>query len=363
MPEPALTAEEAALVQALAAAPDDDVLRGVYADWLEEHGQAERARLMRLMPHGRWLQRLCDVARAWVEQPLAGGAPPTLGYVDLLFSFGLARLGQADASRALLDRARAALAGVDKAHTHLFNAFAYRIEQALEGKPPTGPLPRQQLDSLEHMDRMPRFVIDSMRQHSRVLEPDSRIEPYRHWGARLSGLDRELALLADVHDPAAVAERVRALLRACGDTPRGRQDRARVLTAGLHEAARVSEGFACELVDEAARVWDALPQARDTQASSAQARLLERALLVAARFDRAEALRLLVGRSRALLRGLEGEAAVVAVEALAAPCLRGLLRLGLRDEADALLTRMADLALNTTALRSAVEASPPSLLS
>src|SRR5262245_50982213 len=47
MPEPARPDEEAGFREGLAAAPDDDALRGVYADWLEEHGQAERARLMR----------------------------------------------------------------------------------------------------------------------------------------------------------------------------------------------------------------------------------------------------------------------------------------------------------------------------
>jgi hypothetical protein len=86
--------------------------------------------------------------------------------------------------------------------------------------------------------------------------------------------------------------------------------------------------------------------------------LLERALLVAARFDRAGAIRPLLTRSRALLQGLAGEAAVVAVELLAAPCLRGLLRLGLRDEADALLTQMADLTLGGRAVADVDPRSP-----
>jgi uncharacterized protein (TIGR02996 family) len=46
-PETLLTGLEAAFVQALTSAPEDDTARAVYADWLEEHGQAERARLMR----------------------------------------------------------------------------------------------------------------------------------------------------------------------------------------------------------------------------------------------------------------------------------------------------------------------------
>jgi uncharacterized protein (TIGR02996 family) len=47
MPTDTLTDLEAGFVQGLADAPEDDALRGVYADWLEENGQGERAHLMR----------------------------------------------------------------------------------------------------------------------------------------------------------------------------------------------------------------------------------------------------------------------------------------------------------------------------
>lgn len=40
--------DEAALLRAVVAAPDDDLPRLVYADWLEEHGRPERARFIRL---------------------------------------------------------------------------------------------------------------------------------------------------------------------------------------------------------------------------------------------------------------------------------------------------------------------------
>src|SRR5262245_3634063 len=43
-----MAAEEAALLRAIAAAPDEDTPRLVYAAWLEEHGQPDRARFIRL---------------------------------------------------------------------------------------------------------------------------------------------------------------------------------------------------------------------------------------------------------------------------------------------------------------------------
>jgi uncharacterized protein (TIGR02996 family) len=334
MPEPTLTAEEAALVQALAAAPDDDELRGVYADWLEENGQAERARLLR---HGQRLRRLCGLAHAWVEQG------PTLGYADLLFAFGLARLGQAEDSRALLDRARATLAGDEVVHTYLFGAFEYRIKQALEGKPPTGPLSPGLLERLEHLDRGPRYVVDRLRQHSYILEPDSRVDPGREWAARRGGLDRDLAALADVPETE-VAGRVRALLDGLRNEPTAHEDRARILKAGLNEAPRVGTGFATELLGKVPAALDALPKPRDQRTLLDWAFLLEKAL-VAARFGQAELAKPLVDRFRTMLQSQEGERAAELIDFSGGLVLGNLLRLGLRDEAGALLTQMADLIL------------------
>ncbi len=40
--------EQGALLQAIRQSPADDSVRLVYADWLEEHGQPERAELIRV---------------------------------------------------------------------------------------------------------------------------------------------------------------------------------------------------------------------------------------------------------------------------------------------------------------------------
>jgi uncharacterized protein (TIGR02996 family) len=53
--------ENEALVSAIGADPDDDGLRLVYADWLEEHGHSDRARLIRVQIE---LARLPDNAEA-----------------------------------------------------------------------------------------------------------------------------------------------------------------------------------------------------------------------------------------------------------------------------------------------------------
>lgn len=53
--------EERALLAAVAAAPDDDVPRLVYADWLDEHDRPERAEFIRLQV--AWHQALTDPTR------------------------------------------------------------------------------------------------------------------------------------------------------------------------------------------------------------------------------------------------------------------------------------------------------------
>jgi uncharacterized protein (TIGR02996 family) len=46
-----MTADERSLIQAIIANPDDDLPRLVYADWLEEHGRAAQAAVMRSEHH------------------------------------------------------------------------------------------------------------------------------------------------------------------------------------------------------------------------------------------------------------------------------------------------------------------------
>src|SRR5207253_7378744 len=141
--------------------------------------------------------------------------------------------------RESLARAKGVLAGKNEAHTWLYNAFEYRIRQALDGKPHTGPLPGEQLEYLESVDRLERYVVDRLRKHSKVLEPDQRINPYRHWSGRISDFEKAIAELTDLTDRNEIANRVDKLLREVPKGPRGNGDRARVLRAGLEAAPRV----------------------------------------------------------------------------------------------------------------------------
>jgi hypothetical protein len=294
----------------------------------------------------QWMIDLAGHAQTWLK----ADAPPsttaqTAAYTDLTFAFGLARLGENDPARELLGRARAALQNKDDAHTFLYGAYEYRVRQALDGKPHTGSLPNDQIEYLEHMERLQRYVVDRMRKHSMILEPDQRINPYRHWGARISDFDRALAELTDLTDRGEIARRVDRLLADIPKGSKGIEQRARVIRAGLEAAPRVGEDFARRMLDQTVPAYDALPETKDLAALSEQTAFLEKALFVAGHFGRTEAVHPLVTRFQRMLQSQKGQQGLALLEQVAQHCFRSLRKLGMRDEIDQLLRQMADLVL------------------
>jgi len=118
-------------------------------------------------------------------------------YVDLMFAWGHARLGQVEAGRCLIDRARvsrqlALTSPIErraaKVHDWLVDALLYRIKQATTGLAHDGPLPRGLVEelpeirkSMKDRDRDTRYAIDIVRYVSRILEPSERVDPYLPW--------------------------------------------------------------------------------------------------------------------------------------------------------------------------------------
>ncbi len=95
-----------------------------------------------------WLLSLPDKICHWIHANPSrdvGGRSnevETEAYARLMLAFGLAWLGEAQAARELHARAGEVLGGGDDVHTCLLHAFGHRIQQALEGRSPSGPLPR-----------------------------------------------------------------------------------------------------------------------------------------------------------------------------------------------------------------------------
>jgi hypothetical protein len=295
--------------------------------------------------HGNrcWLRGLRDLAQQWVQSnPDPAQKPPMDAYVDLMFAFGLAQLGEANAARELLTRGEEILADKDIAHTFLRGAFRYRITQALDRKPHAGPLPADLMDIHRGMVTFFTYVVDRLRWNSRILEPEQEINPYGRWNTRTSELDTRLFELADLTDPKEIVARVQRLLQAAPKGADGVEARARILEAALAAAPRVGEEFAREMLDLSQEAYDVLPEPVDDKGLAERTSFLETALFVAIHFNSFDHIPQLVRRFQSMLQSQRGVQAIHTLEKLAGRCFRGLRKLGMMED---LLAPMADLVL------------------
>ncbi|HEX4613649.1 MAG TPA: hypothetical protein VH092_36035, partial [Urbifossiella sp.] len=344
------------------------------------HRDADRLRAVR--------EKALDLhaaARVWI-----GHHATTVPYVDLFFAFALARLGEEAAAKELVESARQAMVrpipanwqdnknfdtvAVAAAAGFLHAAFAYRIEQAAAGKPNVGPLPAPLLDALDGITtkakqevsrtssgmtdnpfKRAEHVIAKMREMSRVLDPEESREAYAMFiTAYTEPFRKELLGLAQLRDPARLADRVRKFARE-GYPGKALPDVHFFL---LHEvipfAGRAGEGLAAELLRLVPGVLNGLAAkpfgpGEPTDVIQKQGELVERAVFAAAHFGRTDLLRPIVDGFTALLRSRPEEGRFRLINIVAGAFLRGLKRLGLRDEIDRFLTRLqAEVLLGAT---------------
>ncbi|MFO0798944.1 MAG: hypothetical protein U0804_15865 [Gemmataceae bacterium] len=315
-------------------------------------------------------------ARAWV-----GHHPPTVPYVDLFFAFALARLGESAAAKELVDAAgrmmvrpvpedwqenksfdavaSSVAAGV------LHAAFAHRVTEAAAGRPHGGPLPPAVLDALDgivhkgkaEMGRgaggktdnpfkTAELYVAKMRQVSRVADPEESREAYVVYiTAYADPLRKELLTLAPLREPARLADKVRKMVREGFPGKELREVHFHLLHESLPLAGRVGEALAAELLRLVPGVLAGLA-AKPTTAGepsdvlNRQGELVERAVFAAAHFGRIDLLRPVVDGFTALLRSRPEEARYKLINIVAGAFLRGLKRLGLRDEIDRFISRL-----------------------
>jgi hypothetical protein len=316
---------------------------------------------------------LHQAVRSWAESSLKNPTATTtgsdqgatVGYVDLLFAFGLAKLGEATQAREQIESARQVLevfkATEDRGIVapFLLKAFRYRVEQILAGKPHAGLLDPALLDELEHIHAkslgspgnpygLAHYAVARFREQSRVLEPQEKLDPYAEWMRHGDELKKELAELPREKNPQQLAQKIRKLYRdGAGGKGATQESRFIVLYDALPLAARVGEQFTVELVNlvpEAMRASGAAGL-QMSELAKKQGHLLERALFLAAHFDRKEKVQELVDQFVELLKAKPEDQRHELVNVVAAQCLRSLRKLGLEEEIDKLLHRMQDVVL------------------
>jgi hypothetical protein len=257
----------------------------------------------------------------------------TAAVLDLIFAYGLARLGERTAAEPLLARARTT-GNLPQADAWVVGAYATRVDQALANQPPGGVLPERLLRQRDRLTERERARVDRFRQVSHVLEPFERIDPYRDQRPARAGLCRELGYLAELRDPAALARAFDAVRRASPSA--GSQ--LLIGTAALRAAPRAGEAFARDALD---RVTQALDAAAADPDLFRQIDALEAALLAAGHFGQDDRIPALVERLFRVLEPLSGERAAWVVGRVSGQVFRTLGRLGLREDAERLAAEMA----------------------
>jgi hypothetical protein len=279
----------------------------------------------------------------------------TQAYKDLMFAFGLARLGEVGECHRLKQRATQALDKKDDVHSFLLNAFTYRVEESLAGRPHSGALPAAQLEFLQHLaervkpnseERVQPFLVNRLREKSRILEPHEKIDAYRVWRANTDELSKKMAGLFEIQDRKALEEGIERLLKE----QKKPKETLRVMAAGLELAPRLTEQFIVGILHRLVNMRDAVTTVQDFHELEQRAKLMERALFLAGHYDRAEFLQQLVNGFIELLETQKGENAAQALEPVAGQSLRCLRKLGLREEIDSLLYRMTDLVMQGESL-------------
>ncbi|MBW2735448.1 MAG: hypothetical protein JRH20_23945 [Deltaproteobacteria bacterium] len=228
--------------------------------------------------------------RTAVEAP----EPQTRAYVQLVFAFGFARLGEGERATDLMGAARGVLDLEDEIHGFLCDAFCARVEQALEGLSSLSALPPAINARLNGLPRFSRYKVDRLRQASSILEPQERLDPVV--GFQRNEVDprgAEFGPLRELTDPEAIATAIAALMHhACASEP---VERARIFDGAMDFFPHLQEGQVVPLLQQ-------IVGGVDDMAPTSRFEILEEALMVSGLFRREELARTITAGLLKLLR-------------------------------------------------------------
>ncbi len=287
-------------------------------------------------------------------------------YVDLMFGFGMAKLGEVTAARELLASAKSQLLSPapesrlpDPARQFLFDAFAWRVENAIQGKPHSGPLPTHLNDRLARLDELrgksiigPRYIVDRLRHISWVLEPQERLDPYASKNRNASSVVlNAFATIRDEFEP----NQVKAAIGRCLRENLSAGDRLHGLNYALQFAPRAGQEFTIGLVktipNEISRSLSLTGGKQPhPEYFDRQCKILEKAVVLAAHYDFPDLLHLLFECFVSVLSSRDDSYQFLMVSSVAQQCVRSLRKCGMKTEIEYFLGETTKLLLRGQSL-------------
>lgn len=307
----------------------------------------------KLLGRDEWLSRLIDKGLKWSESLRstlpAEAVGTTLCCIKALFSCAAAYMGctviRTRLNEEVISDLRPALAKlVDKvgasekqhatqAMTFIVESLLFRSAVIADGRP-TEPLPVERITYLnEKMDKMQRYYVDRLRQHSRLMSPGERVDAFTEWGANADALLVAINEAVKNPDSSKVESALLLLLRKQQEL--GGAGWRLVLEYCFDTAPKLSDDFVSVVMQSLAAYWDT-----GVAGVTEQAKLLEKALFAAAHYDRRDDVAVLSDRFRVLLSSKALVQSADVIENLASESLRGLRRLGMGDRVNGLLETM-----------------------
>jgi len=285
-------------------------------------------------------ERLVDLretVREWSKRNLRASSPATHCYVDMIYAYGLARLGEPTAAQELFDSASQEMSTNYRKDVHVWlrHAFRQRIREAVNGETP-GALSDDLLEELDVLSKIDRYKADRLRQNSFIIEPHESMDPYHNWKrSEINSLKDELEKLFDLHDRSHLKSELTSLFARRVSS----EDRCRLLTTALELSIRLGQKQAIEWLGQ---VDGTLKPIKDPRL---KAELLQRSLAVAAHFGQSEFASALFQQLRSLVQSLSKTDLDVLkeIESMLAQSFRVLRRLGMRDQLAELLDDLSTL--------------------
>ncbi|OWK35052.1 hypothetical protein FRUB_09894 [Fimbriiglobus ruber] len=307
-------------------------------------------------PVHRWIARFAHTGRLqWAG--IDAETECTTAYADLLFAWGLSKLGDRSRSREMEASAGAVLSRVGgpsadpMVHRVLRAAFADRIAAAQDGRPDRPGLPLDAAADLLRLDDLGRYAVEKLRAHCRILEPVDLINPYRNrdLGGFLGSdaLGERLARVLARPDLAPDPGEIRGLLADAAADPTA-STLPRVVFVLVETAPRLDPQVSADVLPLVPRAIELTPewvrvavQTTDPAAVTKRfgARMMTAACHVAVLAHLPDSFR---RAADAVLIACDtpGSSSVRAVEQVAGPFFRCLRRLGLHSHASELLGRL-----------------------